>query len=124
MKKILFILMTLMILTSFSVASQTTIINAIKSGNAAELSNYFDKIVEINFPDKSNSYSKRQAELVLRDFFNNNTVKSLEIIHKSESTGSQYFIANLTTSNGKFRTTVYLKQKDDKLYIQELRFEK
>ena len=124
MKNILFILLTLVMSTSFSASSQTTIINAVKSGNASELSNYFDKIVEINLPDKSNSYSKKQAELVLRDFFNNNPVKDLSIIHKSETTGSQYFIGNLTTTNGKFRTTVYLKQKDDKLFIQEIRFEK
>lgn len=113
-----------MILTSFSAFSQTTIINALKTGNATELSKYFDKTVEINFPDKSNSYSKRQAELVLRDFFNNNPVKDLSVIHKSEATASQYFIANLTTATGKFRTTVFLKQKSDQLYIQELRFEK
>ena len=124
MNKILFILLTLLGTTSFSASSQTTIINAVKSGNASELANYFDKIVEINLPDKSNSYSKKQAELVLRDFFNNNPVKDLTIIHKSETTSSQYFIGNLITTNGKFRTTVYLKQKDDKLFIQELRFEK
>lgn len=124
MKKILFILLTLVITTSFSVSSQTTIINAIKSGNTAELSKYFDKIVEINLPEKSNSYSKKQAELVLRDFFNNNSVKDLTVIHNSETAGSQYFIGNLITANGKFRITVYLKQKDDKLLIQELRLEK
>jgi hypothetical protein len=114
----------LMILSSFSAISQTTIINALKSGNATELSKYFDKTVEINFPDKSNSYSKRQGELVLRDFFSNNPVRDLDIIHKSEAAASQYFIANLTTSTGKFRITVFLKQKTDQLYIQELRFEK
>ena len=124
MKKIIFGFITLIILSSFSVGAQSSIINAIKSGNAAELSNYFDKTVEINLPGKSNSYSKSQAELVLRDFFNNNPVKDLNIIHKSETTASQYFIGNLTTSNTTYRITVYLKQKADKLFIQELRFEK
>lgn len=124
MKKILFILFTLIITTAFSVSSQTTIIDAIKSGNAGELSKYFDKIVEINLPEKSNSYSKKQAELVLRDFFNNNSVKDLTVIHNSETAGSQYFIGNLITANGKYRITVYLKQKEDKLLIQELRLEK
>ena len=124
MKKILLMLVVSLIMTSFSATAQTAIINAVKSGNATELSKYFDKTVEINLPDKSNSYSKKQAELVLRDFFNNNPVKDLEIIHKSEATASQYFIGNLSTANGKFRTTVYLKQKGDNLFIQELRFEK
>ena len=124
MKRIILGLLTVMILASFSATSQTTIINAIKSGDAALLSNHFDKTVEINLPDKSNSYSKRQAEMVLRDFFNNNPVKDLNILHKSETTASQYFIGNLTTSNGTFRTTVYLKEKPGGLLIQELRFEK
>ncbi|MEO6818375.1 MAG: DUF4783 domain-containing protein [Ginsengibacter sp.] len=124
MKNILLTLAISLIMTSFSAISQTSIINAIKSGDATELSTYFDKIVEINLPDKSNSYSKSQAELVLRNFFSINPVKDLTIIHQSETAGSQYFIGNLITANGKFRTTVYLKQKGDKLFIQELRFEK
>ncbi len=111
-------------LSSFLTISFTDIVNAIKSGNANEVARYFDNIVEITLPEKSNSYSKSQAELVLRNFFNTNGVKKFDVIHKSENSGSQYCIGNLTTNNGLFRTTIYMKQKGNKDVVQELRFER
>jgi hypothetical protein len=104
--------------------SFTEVVSAIKSGKATEVARYFDNTVEITLPEKSNSYSKSQGELVLYNFFNNNTVTNFEVIHKSESAGSQYCIGNLITNNGTFRTTIYMKQKGDKQVVQELRFEK
>ena len=120
-------LLSLLVCLSFSFVvsvSFTEIINAIKTGNAAGVSKFFDNSVEITFPGKSNSYSKSQAELVLRDFFSNNPAKNFEIIHKSENEGSQYCIGNLETTNGIYRTTIYLKQKGEKQVVQELRFER
>lgn len=99
-------------------------IKAIKTGNATEVSKYFDNTVEITLPQKSNSYSKRQALLVLRDFFNENQVKNFDVIHQSEKEGSEYCIGTLTTTNGSFRTTIFMKQSGARQLIQELRFEK
>lgn len=124
MKKNLLSLAIITFLSSFMIISFTEVVNAIKSGNATEVARYFDNTVEITLPEKSNSYSKSQAELVLRDFFNSNGVKNFEVIHKSENAGSQYCIGNLTTNNGLFRTTIYMKQKGDKQVVQELRFER
>ncbi len=121
------LLLSIFIFLSFSFlvsVSFTEIIDAIKRGNAAEVSRFFDNTVEITFPGKSNSYSKSQAELVLRDFFSKNPAKSFQVIHKSENEGSQYCIGNLETNNGIFRTTIYMKQKGDKQVVQELRFER
>ena len=99
------------------------VVNAIKSGNAAEMAKYFDNTVEIGMPDKSNSYSKSQAEMVLKDFFTNNGVKGFDVIHKGENAGSQYCIGNLVTRAATYRTTIYMKQKSDKQVLQEIRFE-
>jgi antitoxin component YwqK of YwqJK toxin-antitoxin module len=124
MKKYLLYLFVLIISSSFAVISFTQIVSAVKSGNATEVSKYFDNSVEITLPDKSNSYSKSQAQLVLQEFFKNNPVKDFKIIHQSENTGSEYCIGNLTTTNGVFRTTIFVKQKGQKDLVQELRFEK
>ena len=75
-------------------------------------------------PDKSNSYSKSQGELVLKDFFNSNMVKTFEVIHKGENAGSQYCIGTLITRAGSFRTTIYMKLKGDKQFLQGITFEK
>jgi hypothetical protein len=100
------------------------VVAALKTGNSAQIAKSFDNTVEITMPDKSNSYSKGQGEMVLKDFFATNTVKGFEVIHKGENAGSQYCIGTLNTKNGAFRTTVYMKQKGDKQLLQEITFEK
>ena len=125
MKKILTIIIVLFItLSSFSQKiSISDVVIAMKVGNAAQVARSFDTNVEISMPDKSNSYSKSQAELVLKDFFSNNAVKGFDIIHKGENAGSEYCIGTLVTKNGAFRTTIFMKQKGDAQLLQELRFE-
>ena len=120
----IFSISLLFLLSSFSYkVGIDDIIAAMKTGNAAQVARYFDNNVEISMPDKSNSYSKSQGELVLKDFFTNNVVKSFDIIHKGENAGSQYCIGTLVTKSGSFRTTIFMKQKGDQQVLQELRFE-
>lgn len=116
------LIVLLFCLTSF--VSVDEVESAIKNGNASQLSKYFDNTIEITLTDKSNTYSKSQAELVLKDFFNNNVVKGFEIVHKGNNAGAQFIIGTLETKNGEYRTTIYMKQKGDKQLLQELRFEK
>ncbi len=99
------------------------VVAAMRSGNFTLIAKYFDDLVDISMPDKSNTYSKTQAELVLKDFFTNNPVKKFEIIHKGENAGSQFCIGTLYTKNGSFRTTIFMKQKGGGQLLQELRFE-
>jgi hypothetical protein len=124
MKQIFTLIATAAVLCSFTlVLSIDEVVNAMKNGDAAQIARHFDNTVEITMPDKSNSYSKNQAEIVLRDFFSTNVVKSFDVIHKGENAGSQYCIGTLVTKNGSFRTTVFMKQKSDKQLLQEIRFE-
>ena len=99
------------------------VIAAMKTGNSAAVAKFFDNSIEISMPEKSNSYSKSQGELVLKDFFASNPVKGFEVIHKGENAGSQYCIGTLQTKNGTYRTTIFMKKKEDKQVLQELRFE-
>jgi len=124
MKKILLAAFIVTAFSSFTYISFTEVINAIKSGNAAEVAKHFDNTVELTLPEKSSSFSKSQALLVLHDFFNENPVKNFQVIHQSEKAGSEYCIGTLATTNGSFRTTIYMKQVGGKQLIQELRFEK
>ena len=112
------------ILSSFVVLSSIDeVISAMKAGNASDIARFFDNTVEINIPDKTNNYSKSQAELVLKDFFSSNTVRSFDVIHKGENAGSQYCIGTLVTKNGSFRTTIFMKKKGDRQVLQEITFE-
>ncbi|NNC95849.1 MAG: DUF4783 domain-containing protein [Chitinophagales bacterium] len=97
---------------------------AIKMGNAKELARQLDEVVEITILDKEASYSKAQAEMVLKDFFDSHKPESFEIIHKGSSNeGSKYGIGKLITDNGNFRTYVLAKQKGSVFLIQKISFE-
>jgi hypothetical protein len=124
MKRFFTFLGAAVMLSSFTLfTSIDEVVTALKNGDAVQIARFFDNTVEITMPDKSNNYSKNQAEVVLKDFFNTNGIKSFEVIHKGENAGSQYCIGTLVTKNGSFRTTVFMKQKGDKQLLQEIRFE-
>lgn len=99
------------------------IINALKTGNAATISRYIDEQVEISLPHKSDSYSKAQANVILKDFFSNNTIQSFELKHKGDQSGRQFCIGTLHTATGNFRTTVFMKPKANKQVMGEIRFQ-
>lgn len=124
MKKLFAPVIAFLLLTSFSISSVDDVVTGLKNGNASQISKFFDNTIEITFPNKCNSYSRSQAELVLKDFFITNIVRNFKIIHQGDNDGSQYFIGNLQTKNGIYRTTAYCKKRGDKQLLQELRFEK
>jgi hypothetical protein len=99
------------------------IIDAIKTSNSIILSNYFDNTIEIALPDKNDSYSKAQAQIVVKDFFTVNTVKSFIANHRGNNNGDLYCIGTLVTNKGSFRVTLYMKQKSGKSVLQEIRIE-
>lgn len=111
------------LISAFRLISIDEVVSALKTGNAAGISKYFDNTVEITLPGKSSSYSKSQAEVIITDFFNNNPVKNFELMHKGENAGSIYCIGTLITKTGSFRTTVFMKQKGGVYTLQEIRFE-
>jgi len=99
------------------------VISALRSGNAQELSKYVDDNIEISLPGKSDSYSRAQAIMVLKDFFGNNGVKGFDVQFKGENGGGQYCIGTLKTSSGNYRTTVFMKTKNNKQLVKEIRFQ-
>jgi hypothetical protein len=96
---------------------------AMRSGNAGQLGRFLDSRVDISLPEKSDTYSKSQAEMIIRDFFTTNGVQNFQIKHKGENGGSEYCVGVLQTRNGDYRTTLFMKQKGDKQLLQELRFQ-
>ncbi len=114
-----------LLLSSFSIQNSTIdeVIGALRSGNSTELSKYFDDNVELTLPEKSDSYSKAQAQLIVKDFFNNNNVKGFDLKHKGDSPGGHFCIGTLQTSAGNFRTNVFMKGRNGKEVIKEIRFQ-
>ena len=99
------------------------VIDALKDGKASEIGKYLDENVEITLPDKSNTYSKAQAILILKDFFDNNEVKTFEVKHKGDQNGGQFCVGTLQTKSGNYRTTIFMKTMSGKDFIKTLRFQ-
>lgn len=99
------------------------VISALRSGNAPELSKYVEDNIQITLPEKSNTYSKAQAVMVLQDFFTNNEVQGFEVKHKGDNGGSQFCIGTLQTRSGNYRTNVFMRTKNGKQLVKEIRFQ-
>lgn len=124
MKTLLLLAPVLLLMSFTKQGGIEEVINALKSGNASQLSTNFDDNVEITLPDKSDNFSKAQAQRVVSDFFGNNGVKGFELKHKGDSPGGGHFcIGTLQTSTGNFRTNVFMKVKNGKEVVKEIRFQ-
>ncbi len=108
--------------TSLMAQNFDNIAASIRSGNASALAANFSGNVEITVKDAGNSYSKSQAEMVLKNFFGSHQPKSFTVAHQGTSPeGSKYFIGNLSTSSGNYRVFVLFSKAAGA--IQEIRFE-
>jgi Domain of unknown function (DUF4783) len=114
---------TLLLFSFRSLENMDAIATAIRSGNVTQLSSYFDSRVDITLPEKSDTYSKTQAEMVIGDFFNNIVVENFRITQQGESGGITFCTGILQTQSGNFRTTIFFKQKDNKHFLREIRFQ-
>jgi hypothetical protein len=126
MKRILSTLLlgSVLMLSSFTAQNRIDeVIGALRSGNSTQLSGFFDENVELTLPDKSDSYSKAQAQLIIKDFFGNNGVKGFELKHKGDSPSGHFCIGTLQTNAGNFRTNVFMKIKNGKEVVKEIRFQ-
>jgi hypothetical protein len=96
----------------------------IKTGDVKMLSRNFNSSIDLTIGTVENTYSKAQAEQLLRDFFAANKPTSFTIIHQGLSKeGAKYAIGTLTTASGKsFRVYLYVKQLGNAYQVNELRF--
>lgn len=102
----------------------TEVVNAIQEGDSESLSNSFYGNVEIVMPSKTGVYSRKQAEMVMKDFFNKYPVDSFKIIHKGNKENASFAIGNYDSSTNHFRFTFLTKAQGSTLLIHQLRIEK
>lgn len=124
MRRIALILLCFVGFISFKIQSTgEEVIVALNSGDIEKMSIYFEESIYITLPGLSSSFDKPTAKSVLRNFMTSKKVRQFQVIHKGGNDNSHYFIGNLITNAGNFRTTVYLKKKNAVVSIQEIRIE-
>ena len=82
--------------------------NAIKAGNAKELSSFFNSNVELSILEKEGVYSKLQAEQILKEFFRKNIPNRFVKNHEGGKDGSRYGIGTLNASTGQYRVSFFM----------------
>ena len=116
------------IILSFAFVIKSDVIDemavAIGSGNPKTISRYFVENIDLKMIDKEEIYSRQQAEMILKKFFDKHIVKTFTISHKSEiKNGAQYAIGILETKNGKFNIYFLTKMTGNKTFIQQFKIE-
>jgi len=112
-------------LSSFVQKGLDPIAGYIGAGNAHGLATYFDEIVQLTIDGREGTYSKVQAERIMKDFFRQYPSKSFTIEHASEADEviMQYAIGTYSSGSKEFRTYIYLNKKGERMLIRELSFE-
>jgi hypothetical protein len=100
-----------------------SLVSALQSANAEQVSNYFDKMLDIKFPDKEEvkSIGKNQAGIALKSFFDNNNIKGFELSSQREMGGTMYIAGKLTNGGEGYKLSIMMKTKDGKPQIITIR---
>lgn len=120
------LLVSLILFTKISKAQNEIMSNtktALSQADQKSLVTYFNEMVEISFEGEKASYSKTQAEFVLKDFFRKYPPVTFEFIHQGSSKeGLKYAIGKYTHTQGSFRVYILIKQFNGSFLIDTLDF--
>ncbi|HCW07233.1 MAG TPA: DUF4783 domain-containing protein [Cytophagales bacterium] len=121
---------TLFFICAFSTSGISQVIfspmkTAIKAGDAKELVKYFNSSVELNLEGDVNTFSKAQAEFVLRDFFKKHNPTEFTIVHTGSSKGGlQFAIGKYQSGNESFDVLMRVREVEKNYLIHEMSFTK
>jgi hypothetical protein len=124
MKKLLFLAGWMALMMSFVVQGDAdAIVNAFKSGDAAQVGNYLDDFSDLKFLDKDEvkNLSRNQATITLKTFFSENGIKGFEKTSDRELGTTMYLTGKLLADGKSYNVTVMAKAKDGKHKIISIR---
>jgi len=97
--------------------------DAIKTGNAKEVIKFFNASVDMNLDGETSTYSKAQAEFVLRDFFKKYPASEFRIQHTGSSKGGlQFAIGQYASNADNFDVLIRVKEVGGAYLIHEINF--
>jgi hypothetical protein len=127
MKKYLAMLVALCLL-QYNVRGQVQVeevSKALQKGDFPRVAAYFDKVVVLTINDEQSTYSKSQAEMVLKTFAGKHHPRNFQLQKKGTAPSDQsiWFIGELITDSGSFKVYIFFKYKNGQYVLQELRLE-
>jgi hypothetical protein len=126
-KKLILSLLAVFCLYPAMLLAQGDIVNdvreSIKAGSSKELAKYLNNTVDVTMDGDMGTYSKTQAEFILRDFFKENPPSSFTIVHQGASKGGlPYAIGQYLSADRTFRVWMRIKNTGDRYLIHEISF--
>ena len=98
---------------------------AVKAGNAKDLVKYLNTSIDLNLEGEVNTYSKAQAEFVLRDFFKKHPPTDFNIVHTGSSkAGLQFAIGKYQSGADSYDVLMRVREVDKNYLIHEMSFTK
>lgn len=99
--------------------------DAVKAGDAGELVKYFNTSIDLNLEGEVNTYSKAQAEFVLRDFFKKHSPNDFSIVHTGSSKGGlQFAIGKYQSGADSYNVLMRVREVGKTFLIHEMSFTK
>lgn len=126
--KFLSLLTFFLVISTFAKSQDKDVIDNLsvyfKAGESQKISEYFSSAVELNILSEENSYSKAQAEIILRDFFFRNKPIDVKILHRlSSNPNYKLAVLSLQSAKDNFRFTISLTSNGERFLINEIRIE-
>jgi len=113
---------------SFQAGAQTIFApmkDAVKAGDAGELVKYINTSIDLNLEGEVNTYSKAQAEFVLRDFFKKHAPSDFSIVHTGSSKGGlQFAIGKYQSGADSYNVLMRVREVGKAFLIHEMSFTK
>lgn len=116
------LLILLFPLASLAFGPGDDIIKAFQSGNATNIAKFFDTNIDLQILSKDSTYSKSQAEQLLKSFFSNNSVSSFKVLHKvnSANDSSESIVGQMMSGGKSYRVHILIGKSGASKVIQEL----
>lgn len=110
--------------TSFQSDKIDNIAGFIKQGNTPEIVKLCASTVEMTVMGQEDTYSKRQVEEALNNFFSKNKPQHVQLLHKVNSNQKFLFgVVILKSTGGTYRMAYTLNETEGAMKIIELRID-
>lgn len=118
---------TIPLFFSTTLAAQTSnqkISECFLKSDFKQLSSYFDENINLEIQKDEGTFSKKEAEKKLIQFFSKNPIQDFKMVHEGGSNKKlKYLIGNVSSSSKKYRTYILYRENGGKIIISEVRID-